>query len=233
MFDKTIQELKAPFAPEKISWRIQGKPYEKDGKWSGRALAYIDARDVMNRLDDVVGAENWSVHYQDAGKRVFATLAIKIDGEWIAKTDAAGDTDVEAEKGAVSDALKRAAVVWGVGRYLYDLDAPWVECKVRDNKGAMQWMGWVGDPWKGITIKAYSSLWSAGFANSAARNEYYRLAELAIEGAETSEELQKFKIVVDRLGKTDPQVADNINKIYEAKRTEFDTINQHKQQLGE
>lgn len=233
MFDRVIQELKAPFAPEKISWRIQGKPYEKDGKWSGRALAYIDARDVMNRLDDVVGAENWSVQYYDAGKRVFATLSILVEGQWIAKTDAAGDTDVEAEKGAVSDALKRAAVVWGVGRYLYDLDAPWVECKVRDNKGAMQWNGWIGDPWKGITMKAYSSLWSAGFANAVCRNEYYRLAELAIKGSEGSEELQKYQVVVDRLCKTDTQIADNINKIFNDKKAEFDTINKHKTQLGE
>jgi len=46
--------------------------------------------------------------------------------EWIWKADGAGDTDVEAEKGAISDAFKRAAVKWGVGRYLYDLDSPWV-----------------------------------------------------------------------------------------------------------
>jgi hypothetical protein len=45
---------------------------------------------------------------------------------WIWKSDGAGATDVEGEKGMLSDALKRAAVRWGVGRYLYDLKSPWV-----------------------------------------------------------------------------------------------------------
>lgn len=47
--------------------------------------------------------------------------------EWVTKADGAGDSDVEAEKGAISDALKRAAVKWGIGRYLYDLGNIWVD----------------------------------------------------------------------------------------------------------
>jgi hypothetical protein len=46
--------------------------------------------------------------------------------EWVWKANGAGNSDVEAEKGACSDAFKRAAVLWGIGRYLYDLDSPWV-----------------------------------------------------------------------------------------------------------
>ena len=42
------------------------------------------------------------------------------------KENGAGDTDFEADKGALSDAFKRAAVLWGIGQYLYDLDSPWV-----------------------------------------------------------------------------------------------------------
>jgi hypothetical protein len=53
------------------------------------------------------------------------------------KSDGAGDSDVEAEKGAVSDAFKRAAVKWGVGRYLYDLDSPWVALEKRGNSYAI------------------------------------------------------------------------------------------------
>ena len=33
---------------------------------------------------------------------------------------------MEAEKGRISDAFKRAAVHWGVGRYLYNLPNVWV-----------------------------------------------------------------------------------------------------------
>jgi hypothetical protein len=144
------EKLKAPFPKEIISWRVQGSPYEKNGKYSALALAYIDARDVMNRLDEVVGAENWSDSYIDSGKRTYCTLSIRINEEWISKSDAAGDSDVEAEKGAVSDALKRAAVKWGIGRYLYDLDAPWVECEVGEKNGKTYWKKWAVDPWTKI-----------------------------------------------------------------------------------
>jgi hypothetical protein len=40
---------------------------------------------------------------------------------------------MEAEKGALSDAFKRAAVRWGIGRYLYDTDSPWVAIEKRGN----------------------------------------------------------------------------------------------------
>ncbi|MFN2991986.1 Rad52/Rad22 family DNA repair protein, partial [Escherichia coli] len=46
----------------------------------------------------------------------------KVDGEWITKWDASENTQVEAVKGGRSSAMKRAAVQWGIGRYLYDLD---------------------------------------------------------------------------------------------------------------
>lgn len=91
------------------------------------ALAFIDARDVMERLDSVVGCAGWQCSYPHANGKTVCRIEIKIDGEWIGKEDGAGDTDVEAEKGALSDAFKRAAVRWGIGRYLYDMPSPWVE----------------------------------------------------------------------------------------------------------
>ena len=58
--------------------------------------------------------------------RVTCRLSIKIGEEWITKSDAAGETNVEGEKGGVSDAFKRAAVKFGVGRDLYRLDTQWM-----------------------------------------------------------------------------------------------------------
>jgi hypothetical protein len=82
----------------------------------------------MKRLDEVIGMENWKDCYAEtASGRLICTLKVRIDGEWIGKTDGAGDTNVEGEKGAISDAFKRAAVKWGIGRYLYYLPAKWVE----------------------------------------------------------------------------------------------------------
>lgn len=120
--------LRAPFPPMSVSWRVGATNGDKT---KGLALAYIDARDVMERLDKVVGPENWENRYPHAGQKTVCEIGIKIDGAWIYKADGAGDTDTEAEKGALSDAFKRAAVRWGIGRYLYDLDSPWVELEAR------------------------------------------------------------------------------------------------------
>jgi len=120
--------LRAPFPPNVVSWRVGATNQEKT---KGLALAYIDARDVMERLDTVVGPENWENRYPHAGQKTVCEIGIKIDGAWIYKADGAGDTDTEAEKGALSDAFKRAAVRWGIGRYLYDVDSPWVELEPR------------------------------------------------------------------------------------------------------
>lgn len=116
--------LAAPFPPEAVSWRV-GSISKKD-KTKAKALAYLDARDVMNRLDAVAGPANWQCRYSHAAVKTVCDIAIRVDGEWVWKADGAGDTDIEAEKGSLSDAFKRAAVRWGIGRYLYDLPSPWV-----------------------------------------------------------------------------------------------------------
>lgn len=119
-----FEALAAPFPPERISWRPGSMTKDKS---KAMALAYLNARDVMERLDDVCGPGGWQCRYSHAQGRTVCDLAIKIDGEWVWKADGAGDSDIEAEKGALSDAFKRSAVRWGVGRYLYDVSSPWVE----------------------------------------------------------------------------------------------------------
>ena len=116
------KQLKEPFNPAVISWRVGAT--NKD-KTSGIALAYIDARDVMKRLDDVCG-DNWQVEYPFDG---CCRIGIKVNDEWLWRSNGAGETQVEGEKGKFSDAFKRAAVLWGVGRYLYYLDNTWVKIK--------------------------------------------------------------------------------------------------------
>lgn len=143
-----LSALSAPFPRDSVHWRVHGKPYARDGKHYAMALAYIDARDVMDRLDDICGPENWQSEFTETAKgRVICRLGIKMGQEWVWKSDGAGDTDVEGEKGGISDSLKRAAVSWGVGRYLYRLDSPWVPCEVND-KGA--WRKWAADPWLAV-----------------------------------------------------------------------------------
>jgi hypothetical protein len=125
-----IAKLSAPFAPDQVSWRLGSTTKDKT---RGMALAYIDARDVMGRLDEVCGVDGWQCRYPHAGGMTVCEIGIKCGGEWIWKADGAGATDVEAEKGSLSDAFKRAAVRWGIGRYLYDLHSPWVELEAKGN----------------------------------------------------------------------------------------------------
>lgn len=120
-----FEGLAAPFPPDAISWRVGSTNQEKT---KGLALAYLDARDVMDRLDQVCGPAGWQCRYSHVGGVTVCEIGIRsAPDEWLWKADGAGATDVEAEKGALSDAFKRAAVRWGIGRYLYSLASPWVE----------------------------------------------------------------------------------------------------------
>lgn len=120
--------LAEPFPPKAVSWRVGAMTRDKT---KGMALAYIDARDVMNRLDQVIGPA-WQCRYPLAeGGLLICEIGIFINTEWVWRANGAGETAVEAEKGAASDAFKRAAVCWGIGRYLYDLQSPWVELNDR------------------------------------------------------------------------------------------------------
>lgn len=123
-----LKALAAPFSPASISWRIGSTTTDKQ---RGMALAYLDARDVMDRLDEVCGPGGWQATYPHAAQKTVCSIGILCGDHWVWKSNGAGDSDIEAEKGALSDAFKRAAVLWGVGRYLYSLPSPWVEIETR------------------------------------------------------------------------------------------------------
>ena len=130
-----LSDLSAPFPPDRISWRVGSTTKDKS---KGMALAYIDARDVQDRLDAVCGVMGWQSRYVPMhDKKTVCEIGIysEVHQQWVWKADGAGDSDVEAEKGALSDAFKRAAVKWGIGRYLYDLDSPWVEVDTYEKDG--------------------------------------------------------------------------------------------------
>lgn len=128
-------KLAAPFPPAAVSWRIGSTTSDKT---RGMALAYIDARDVMDRLDEVCGPDGWECRYPHAGQKTVCEIGILYNDRWVYKADGAGDSDVEAEKGALSDAFKRAAVRWGIGRYLYHLPSPWVEITTKGRSAVIK-----------------------------------------------------------------------------------------------
>lgn len=136
---KTAQEifaeLKLPFAPEDLEWRLQQVNTEKP--W-GIAVPYVTNRAIQNRLDDVAGPDNWYNEYKpwhSSGKKESQLCGISIYFEetqrWVTKWDGAEDSDIEPVKGGLSDSMKRAAVQWGIGRILYEMDAVFVDVEQR------------------------------------------------------------------------------------------------------
>lgn len=130
-----LAALKHPFSANQIEWRIGQAGKKGDGSPWAKVLAYITNRAVMDRLDEVCGPENWKNEYKEwrVGDKhgVLCGISIRINGEWVTKWDGAENTDIESIKGGISDSMKRAAVQWGIGRYLYDLDEGWA--RISDN----------------------------------------------------------------------------------------------------
>jgi len=123
-----LKKLKEPFEDSDIEWRISMSGETSKGPWC-QVLAYITNRAVMDRLDEVCGPENWKNEYSPAPDGgVLCGISIRVDNEWITKWDGAENTIFEAIKGGLSSAMKRAVVNWGIGRYLYNLDATWPAC---------------------------------------------------------------------------------------------------------
>jgi hypothetical protein len=129
ILEMDLKKLLEPFSPEDLEFRAGATSQDKT---RALALPYITSRSIMDRLDQVCGPENWQDMYT-AGPNggVLCGLSIRINDEWITKFDGADNTNVEAIKGGLSDAFKRAAVKWGIGRYLYGLPVLWVRAEQR------------------------------------------------------------------------------------------------------
>ena len=154
-----LKDLAAEFDHNAVSWRVQGTPIERNGKHIAMALAYIDARDVMDRLDAVCGPENWQDKYDVLPSGLYVChIGIRCCDDWVWKTDGAGETQVEGKKGGISDAFKRCGVKWGIGRYLYALESPWVECRVYAKNGKTFFKEWAVSPWDKVKRASYTKV---------------------------------------------------------------------------
>ena len=95
-------------------------------------LLYQDARCAMNILDDTVGPQGWQKKYYEAAGMLFCDIGILDPNskQWLWKSDTGSKSNIEEDKGQASDAFKRAAVAWGIGRELYS--APRITVKLTD-----------------------------------------------------------------------------------------------------
>jgi len=158
MIAKTWEEaaklFREEFAHADLEWRSM--IVTKDGK-KCQLAPYVASRAIMERLDSVVGPQGWSDCYREttiAGENgMLCSLTITIDGVSATKVDGAGARTTEPVKAAVSDALKRAAVKYGIGRYLYHLPSQWAHIEENGKYGthirvtkAKQFLGWARIP---------------------------------------------------------------------------------------
>ena len=140
------RKLCEPFEACDVEWRVT-KTNKNGG--NGLTVPYITSRAIQTRLDDVVGPFYWRTRFipwhqyvpKPSKKECYEEtpapnlpISSQLCGlsiynedlkEWVEKIDGAQNTDYETIKGGISDSFKRAAVQWGIGRYLYEFDAKW------------------------------------------------------------------------------------------------------------
>lgn len=91
-------------------------------------LLYKDARVDMRILDEVYGPNNWQRYHELINGNLFCTISVwdAEKGVWVSKQDVGTESNTEKEKGQASDAFKRAAFNWGIGRELYTAPFIWI-----------------------------------------------------------------------------------------------------------
>ncbi len=102
-----------------FKWRVQSA-----NEYGAKCVAYIDARDVQDLLDEVCGPAFWQCKYSEHKGNLFCSIGVDVDKDgtcWTWKEDCGTESNVEKQKGEASDAFKRAAVMWGIGRFLYSM----------------------------------------------------------------------------------------------------------------
>jgi hypothetical protein len=143
-----LEKLKEPFGEDEIEWRALRADLKQDGTPWAQVAPYVESRSIMDRLDKVAGIGNWQNRFEkgpDGG--VICGISIRIENEWVTKWDGAeggeaegrrqkaegdpstgsgaGGNRIDQVKTSLTNAFKRAAVQWGIGRYLYGIENQW------------------------------------------------------------------------------------------------------------
>ena len=138
MWQKTPEELRAvlsaPFSSSDIEWRVSATNAEKT---KGLAVPYVTNRAIQNRLDDTVGIDGWYNDFRPWKNGSAQVCGISIFfpqlEQCLTKWDGADDSEFESVKGGLSDSMKRAAVEWSIGRYLYGMTQVWVTVQITNS----------------------------------------------------------------------------------------------------
>lgn len=129
--NEALPHLRRPFSPAAVKWKIQ--TVYKSGR-GGIVVAYIDARLVVERLNAVVGGEWYPIY-----RPVEGGLECELVVLGTPRPDVGMASGPLAPKALRSDALKRAAVLFGVGVSVYALPQMFMDVGGgRDKLGTME-----------------------------------------------------------------------------------------------
>lgn len=106
-------------------------------------LLYKTARTDYALLDETVGPERWGCDYQEVKGSLFCKISILFGDRLVSKENCGTESNMEAQKGEASDAMKRAGFAWGIGRELYTAPFIWVPAdrldKLSQNQRTNKW----------------------------------------------------------------------------------------------
>jgi len=138
--EELLAELETPFPVDQVLWRVTNTA---NNRTRGQVVPYADPRAYTDRLNALVSPQGWTRAYETVTMnnitrtkrnaeivtgKILVTCKVTIEGlgthsgtgeEWADEDNAM--TSAEAQ------AFKRACSCFGLGRYFYDFDAPWVD----------------------------------------------------------------------------------------------------------
>src|SRR5262245_8022870 len=81
--------LAAPFDPEEVKWKAQVVSGNR-----AMVVAFVDARVIQDRLDEVLGVMGWQDSYESLPDgAVTCRLKIRVGDRWITKMDVGGQSE--------------------------------------------------------------------------------------------------------------------------------------------
>jgi hypothetical protein len=137
--EELLAELEIPFPVDQVLWRVANTA---NNRTRGQVVPYADPRAYTDRLNALVSPQGWTRSYETVTMnnitrtkrnaeivtgKILVTCTVTIEGlgthsgtgeEWADEDNAM--TSAEAQ------AFKRACSCFGLGRYFYDFDAPWI-----------------------------------------------------------------------------------------------------------
>lgn len=199
--DELMKRLGAPFLPDEIEWRVQSAGLNNDGEPWAIVVPYVQSRAIQQRFDETVGPFGWQTKFLRWHENSqLCGIGIHCDddfrpNEWVWKFDGAENTKIESIKGGISDALKRTAVQWGIGRYLYSIPKTYAKCSLKkikdwhsdsatDRESKKKYRFW----WKTPQLPAQALPDGFHYRESAATGSNFNEPELA--GPSASDQMQ-------------------------------------------